>query len=166
MDEEMFNPAWKEKSTTHKRRLIVIAVFTSIGFIAALVVNILLVFERREVENISAEQIALIAAMLDTLHEEVAAARAPRHGALALYLCSIILPLAAGVWLLFQAQRAAVSHEHVIRVLIRSGSGESLVRAYLNRSREALSLPATDGETDRQVLHPDDTDPWWDDVGE
>ncbi len=166
MDEEMFNPAWKETSTTHKRRLIVIAVFTSIGFIAALIVNVLLLFDHREVEHVSAEQIALIAATLDTLHEEVAAARAPRHGALALYLCSIILPLAAGVWLLLQAQRAEVSHDQVIRVLIRSGSGESLVRAYLNRSREALSLPATEGETDRQVLHPDDTEPWWDEVDE
>ena len=81
MDEEMFNPAWKEKSTTRKRRLIVIAVFTSIGFIAALIVNVLLVFDHREVEHVSAEQIALIAATLDTLHEEVAAARAPRHTA-------------------------------------------------------------------------------------
>ena len=59
-----------------------------------------------------------------------------------------------------------MSHEHVIRVLIRSGSGESLVRAYLNRSSEAFTLPAPEADTDRHTLPPDDTEPWWDDDDE
>ena len=87
-------------------------------------------------------QIDLVNQSLDSLQEEVAAAQAPSRWPFILFLISILLPLAAGIWLLCRCERSAIGHDQVIRTMIKVGLKEPVIRAYLDDRGPLLRLPS------------------------
>jgi hypothetical protein len=82
----------------------------------------------------------------DALHEEIAAARAPGVFPFLTLLASLILPLAAAMWMLIRAERSIVSADETLRTLARYGLSERVIRLYLER-QPPRRLP--DGEATR-----------------
>src|SRR5205814_8642786 len=60
------------------------------------------------------QQIKLVNETMGVLQEEVAAAQAPSRWPFVLFLCSIVFPLAAGIWLLWRSEASAIGHDHVV----------------------------------------------------
>ena len=87
-------------------------------------------------------QVELVNRSLDTMQEEVAAARVPSRWPFVLFLFSIVAILGAGGWLLWRSERSAIGHDQVIRSMIRVGLKEPVVRAYLDNPGPVLQLPS------------------------
>lgn len=62
------------------------------------------------------------------------AARAPCTWPFILFLLSILLPLAAGIRLIFRAEHFQLGHDEQLRWLIRSGMTPTVIHAYLEPS--------------------------------
>ena len=92
--------------------------------------------------RIIGQQIKLVNETMDVLQEEVAAAQAPSRWPFILFLISILLPLAAGMWLIWRSEESAIGHDHVMRTMIRAGFKESMIGAYLDDSSHSLDLPS------------------------
>jgi hypothetical protein len=84
--------------------------------------------------GLTEQQLTLLNQSLDALHEEVAAARAPSTWPFVLFVLSILLPLAAGIWLIFRAEHSQLGHDEQLRWLIRSGMTPTVIHAYLEQS--------------------------------
>jgi hypothetical protein len=85
---------------------------------------------------------------LDALQEEVVAARAPSTVPLILFVLSVLLPLAAGVWLLARAERSAIGTDETIRTLLQCGLAEPVIRQYLPQQTRPV-LPGPDSYAPR-----------------
>lgn len=94
-------------------------------------------------------QLELVHSTLDALHEEVAAARSPSVWPFVIFIGSVLAPLGAGIWLLWRCERSTVGHDQVIRTLVRSGLGESVVHGYVGDVHRRSILTAPD---DRPLL--------------
>jgi len=92
---------------------------------------------------ITEEQLHVLNRTLDALHEEVAAARGSRLAEFALFLMMLLLPLAAALWLLLRAERSMIGADETIRVLLRAGLAEPVLRHYLEQQNRPR-LPAAD----------------------
>ena len=88
------------------------------------------------------QQIKLVNQSLESLQEEVAAARTPSRWQLVLFMMSILAPLGAGIWLLWRAEQAVIGHDQVTRTMIRVGLKEPVVRAYLEDPEPVHQLPS------------------------
>jgi hypothetical protein len=93
---------------------------------------------------ITEEQIHTINQTFDALHEEVAAARAPRTAPFLLFLASVLLPLAAALWLLRRAERSLIGADETLRILARHGLSEAAIKQYLQRQASPQQLAEPD----------------------
>ena len=90
------------------------------------------------------QQIKLVNQSLESLQEEVAAARTPSRWQLVLFMMSILAPLGAGIWLLWRAEQAVIGHDQVTRAMVRVGLKEPVIRAYLSDRGPLLRLPSSE----------------------
>lgn len=87
--------------------------------------------------EVTEAQLQLLTDSLDAIHLEVAAARRPTTWSFTLFLISILMPLAAAIWLVVCAQRSALDHDSGIRDLLQAGFTPAVVHSYL----EATARP-------------------------
>lgn len=106
--------------------------------------------------ELSREQLRLMNQDLDALHEEVVAARAPSQWPFVLFLGSILLPLAAAMWLLSQAQRSVIGADETIRTLLHCGLSDPVIRHYLaqHAPRRRLAGPVLPRGSQRPATRP------------
>ncbi len=93
--------------------------------------------------TVSVEQIRLISESLDAVQAEVAAARRPSVMVFALFVLSILAPLAAAAWLVVRAERSSIGEGDMIRALIRAGATEPVLQQFVaNAERGRLPFTA------------------------
>ena len=92
--------------------------------------------------TVSVEQIRLISESLDAVQAEVAAARRPSVIVFALFVLSILAPLAAAAWLVVRAERSSIGEGDMIRALIRAGATEPVLRQFVAAERGRLPFTA------------------------
>ena len=92
--------------------------------------------------TVSVEQIRLIGESLDAVQAEVAAARRPSVMVFALFVLSILAPLAAAAWLVVRAERSSIGEGDMIRALIFAGATEPVLRQFV-ADAERGRLPFT-----------------------
>ena len=86
-------------------------------------------------------QMQRINAVLDAMHEEVAATRRSWQPWLAVFVVTLFAPLLFAGWILVRAERSVVGHDEMIRALVRLGADLPVVRQYL-REHDRPRLPA------------------------
>jgi hypothetical protein len=89
-------------------------------------------------------QYEIVNQMVDLLHEEITASRAPSRGPFTLFILSILVPVCAAVWLLWRAERSVIGQDQEIRTMVRMGLGEPIVRTYLDDGRAGQKLLASE----------------------
>jgi hypothetical protein len=107
-----------------------------------------------EAPPLSTEQLRLIDQSLTALHEEVAAVRVEQGSSLFLLVIAMLSPLAFATWLLFRAERSAVTADETVRCLIRLGLGEQVLRHYLSDGTLRVFTPSCKSQTSMKAIVP------------